>query len=55
MDSTTITAISEMAKLIIVSSMSYMRTQGATEAQIDEMYAQAKADVFSKDPANIPD
>ena len=48
-------AVSELAKLGLMTYMSYMQTAGLNEQQIDVVYQAAKSAMLSRDPSNIPD
>lgn len=52
---TTVIAISELAKLAMMYQMERMRQAGLTEEQIELTYQAAKAAMLARDPANIPD
>lgn len=54
MDPTIIIAISELLKLTIAGYAAYMRQQGATEEQIEQMFQDAKAGMLARNPADIP-
>ena len=47
-------AIAELAKLGLTTYMAYMAQAGLTEAQIDQVYQEAKKSMLLRDPANIP-
>lgn len=55
MTPSTIIALSELAKLGMVTYLSYMAQAGLTETQIDAVYQEAKKSMLLRDPANIPE
>ncbi len=50
-----VVAVAELAKFGLITYMSYMQQAGLSAEQIDAVYQKAKAEMFSRDPANIPD
>jgi hypothetical protein len=49
-----IAAIAELAKLGLTTYMAYMQQAGVTEAQIDQVYQDAKKGMLLRNPADIP-
>ena len=50
----TIIAISELAKLGLLTYMNYMQQAGLNSEQIDGVYRAAKEAMLIRDPAKIP-
>jgi hypothetical protein len=48
-------AVAELAKLGLASFFAYMRLAGLTDAQIDEAYQKAKAEMLLRNPDDIPE
>jgi len=55
MEAATVLAISELLKLTIVGYVAYMQQNGATDAQIETMFQEARKGMLARDPGNIPD
>ena len=55
MDPVVIAAVAEIAKMGLMTYMSYMQQAGLTTEQIEAVYQKAKADMLARDPAKIPD
>lgn len=46
---------SEILKFIVQGTVAYMKTQGLSDAQVDEALTQVRAEFESRDPADLPD
>jgi hypothetical protein len=54
MDPLTIGIIAELLKMTVSAYTAYMRQQGATEEQIEQMFQEAKKGMLDRNPADIP-
>lgn len=50
-----IIAISELAKLGIMVYVNYMKQAGLNEEQINNVFKEAQANLYLRNPAKIPD
>ena len=47
--------VAEVAKILLQGYFSYLRQQGATPEQIDQLYSEEKAQFEANNPDDIPD
>ena len=48
------TIVAALLKLTIEGYAAYMKTQGLTDAEIDAVFQQVRADVIAHDPNDLP-